>query len=164
MKNVHPVSGAGIRTRNFLLVNLLPLPLEQGSCKIKFSIKNVSLKQLTQSRKCTVSAKHQRWHLLNAKFTETWRLSFTVIGLYEVIKTALDFLRGTRKQKSPWMSASLGISRSAVWRPSISASYYEKKILFLTWQHFVFILSSENILRFLQKFIILSECKLNIQQ
>ena len=31
MKNIHPVSGAGIRTHNLLIMSLLPWPLDQGS-------------------------------------------------------------------------------------------------------------------------------------
>ena len=31
MKNVHPVSGTGIRTHDLLVVSLLPLPQDQGS-------------------------------------------------------------------------------------------------------------------------------------
>ena len=30
-KNVHPVYGTGIRTHDFRIVSLLPLPLDQGS-------------------------------------------------------------------------------------------------------------------------------------
>ena len=33
VKNVHPVSGARIRTHNLLVTSLLPQPLDQGSCQ-----------------------------------------------------------------------------------------------------------------------------------
>ena len=41
VKNVHPVNGAGIRTRNLRNMSLLPLPLDQGSPGILINFVNL---------------------------------------------------------------------------------------------------------------------------
>ena len=45
-KNVHPVSGTGIRTHDFLNVSLLPKPLDQGNFEPNLCVNRSRLKKL----------------------------------------------------------------------------------------------------------------------